>query len=101
MAPIALVDIDAFDHDAGDGLQFLEHGLEGIPIVWGAMERLGVKNELTACSTAVGSSNQHLAAELIGLVRFALSDALDFRCMQGTELAAALFLLLRADLVGP
>ena len=37
-----------------------------------------------------GGGNVHLDAEFIGLARFALADALDFRCVRGVQLVLVL-----------
>jgi hypothetical protein len=49
-----------------------------------------VGDELAALATLQGGGDAHLDAELVGLVRFALADALDLGSVQAVDLGAAL-----------
>jgi hypothetical protein len=49
-----------------------------------------VGDELAALATLQGGGDAHLDAELVGLVRFALADALDLGSVQAVDLRAAL-----------
>ncbi len=60
-----------------------------------------MQDELTALAAFVGGGERDLEAELIGLVRLALANALGLGRVPGIKLPAALALLLAADLRGP
>ncbi len=64
------------------------------------MERLGVKDELTALGEFVGGGERYLAAELVRFVGFTLADALGLRRVPGIKLPAALALFLPPNLRG-
>lgn len=57
-------------------------------------------NELAALAAVQRGGDADLAAELIGLVGLALTDAFGFRSVQGIDLPAALASILGVDLAG-
>lgn len=95
---ISFVDIDPLDLAARQSFGFLDDLVQRMPVIGVPMERLGVKNELTALAASVRGRDRYLASELIGLVRLSFPDALRLRCVPGIELPTALTLLLAADL---
>jgi len=96
----AFVHVSPFDRTARQRLGFLDHPGKRVPVIRIAGQRLGVEDELAALAAPVGGGDGDLDPELIGLVGFALPDALDFGGMPGIELGAALVLVLRADAHG-
>ena len=100
MAAIPFIDIDPLDFTTGQNLSFLNNLLERVPIIWIAMERLGMKDELSAFAAFVGGRDRHFTAKLVRLVRLSLPDALGLRCMPGIKLPAALTRFLTSDLAG-
>ncbi len=88
VAPVALVDIDPFDLAAGQRLGFLDRLPQGVAVVRIAGQGLGVEDELAALATSVGGGERDLDAELVGLVRLALADALGLGGVSGIELPA-------------
>jgi hypothetical protein len=79
----ALVHIGPLDRAACQRLGFLDHPGERVPIVGIAGQRLGVEDELAALAAPAGGGDGDLDPELVGLVGFALPDALDFGGMPG------------------
>src|SRR5438128_11514081 len=95
---IALVDIDPLDCPAGQCLGFGDYLGQGVPVIGIARQRLGVEHELAALAAVIGGRDRDLAAELVGLMGLAFADALGLGRVPGVELAAALGVMLRADL---
>jgi hypothetical protein len=69
-----------------------------VSIVWIARQRLGVQHELAAGRAGIGGDDGDFDTELAGRAGFALANALDLGSMEGINFAAALALLLGADL---
>ena len=97
---IALVDVDALDLDAADRLDVGDRRPQRMPVERIAVQGAGMQHELPALRLGDRRGERDLAAELVGRSRLALTDALDLRCVQRVDLAAALPLLLGQHPVG-
>ena len=77
-----------------------DHAGQRVPVIRMAGQRLHVCHELPAPAAPERGRDAHLDAELVGLVRLALADALDLGRVQGRDLAAPLTLALVLDAPG-
>jgi hypothetical protein len=100
VAAVSLVDIGALDGPAGEPFGGGDDGAERVAVIRIAQQRLGVEHELAARGAGVGADDRSLDAELVRRAGLTLADALDLGRMEGIKLAAALTLLLGADLTG-
>jgi hypothetical protein len=91
VAAVAGVGMEALDGVAEERLDRRDDAGEGVSVVGVAGQRLHVGDELAALATLQGGGDAHLEAELVGLVRLALADALDLRRVQARDLDAAPF----------
>ena len=92
VASIAPVDMDALDLASGELPGLPDHLAQRMAVIRVAVDGAGVEHELPVLATPVGGRDRDLAAELPGLVRLALADALGLRRVPGMELPAALLL---------
>jgi len=72
VAAIALVDMDAAGLDAGKPLDAGDDRSEGMAVIWIAMQRLGMQDELAAPGLGRRGRDRDLAAELVGRPGLAL-----------------------------
>lgn len=94
VAAIAAVDMAALDLDAGHALDVGDGGAEGMAVERVAVQCPGMEHELAALGLGDRGRDRDLAAELVGRTSLALSDAFDFRRVQGIDLRPALAMIL-------
>ena len=96
MAAIASVGDDADKRRADLRLDLGQDGRQRVTVIRVARHRLYMSDELAALRAMQGRGERDLDAELVGPVRLALADALDFGGVQGIDLAPTLMLALLA-----
>src|SRR3712207_8404680 len=78
-------------------LEVRDHCCKRVPVIRVAGQRLHMSHELPALAAVERCRDTHLHAELVGLVRLTLADALHLRGMQTVDLAPSLPLPLILD----
>src|ERR1700676_2915868 len=100
MPAVSFVGESAFDLAAGELLGLFDDGLERVPVIGVARQRLTVEHELATRRAGVGADDRSLDAELVRRSCLAFTDAFDLGGVEGIELPAALTLSLGTNLLG-
>lgn len=100
MAAIAGIGDDLAEADADGVLDCRDDGGQRVAVIRIAGQRLDMGDELAAAAALQRGGDGDLDAELVGLVGFALANALDLRSVQGIHFLAPLALALIPDAPG-
>ena len=96
VAAISCIGVEPFDRIADELLDRRNDAGQRMAVIGIARQRLRVDDELAALAVLEGGGDTDLDAELVGLVRLALADALHLGRMQAVDLGPALSALLGA-----
>lgn len=101
VAAIADIGDDLAEADAHGVLDCRDDSGQRVAVMRIAGQRLDMGDELAAAAALQRGGDGDLDAELVGLVGFALANALDLRSVQGIHLLAPLAQALIPDVPGP